>query len=419
MSDDKSSSKSRLTVNYQEAYQNGQKKLQQLQLANEQLNRELQSSKNQNTTLQRQVETSAKEYKASQQTVQKLQNDSGLLKQQITQLEEECKMARATHQREIHSVRRSNRYTDQLAAIRYKNIVAIETLLEASGILPFTHLLDKVDAFNEAVTQAAKFLARNVVRRHPEVFPEEIDRALQDVKALMGRRLSEALSSQSHYASEPESSVNITTSLKDISRIVLQSFIIRFCVLNIQQLSVYTRDKDTWEPIFENSLSLSSTETPTLDGFKASLLRTLSSIFKVAGWAIIGTKNRSEFSDLLDPLYGSRESLRAAVADTFASAKIEVLLADEGVVFEDEVTTDFFETHDEERNEKVVGTMGVGLVKVVVTPGADTGLQEQRKSILHAQVALESDMERALDPQPERGEDLSDDDIECDGTPPW
>jgi len=117
--------------------------------------------------------------------------------------------------------------------IAQKNIVAISTILHHSNLLPFTELLEKVNTFNVAVSRCATFLAEQVIYKVSEAFDDEMESSMEEAKEIIGARFSEMLAAQAHNA---ESGTSKPGAL--FLRIVFQTFILNFCVSEIDPCSI-------------------------------------------------------------------------------------------------------------------------------------------------------------------------------------
>ena len=74
-----------------------------------------------------------------------------------------------------------------------KNLEVISTILQHSNLPPFTELLEKVNTFNAAVLRSASFLAEKSIYKASEAFDEEMESSMEDVKEIIGGRLSKML----------------------------------------------------------------------------------------------------------------------------------------------------------------------------------------------------------------------------------
>jgi len=79
-----------------------------------------------------------------------------------------------------------------------KNLEVISTILHHSNLPPFTELLEKVNTFNAAVSRYASFLAEKSIYKASEAFDEEMESGMEDVKEIIGGRLSKMVAAQAH-----------------------------------------------------------------------------------------------------------------------------------------------------------------------------------------------------------------------------
>ena len=114
-----------------------------------------------------------------------------------------------------------------------KNLEIISTILQHSNLPPFTELLEKVDTFNAAVSRSASFLAEKIIYKASEAFDEEIETSMEDVKEIIGGRLSKMLAAQVHNSGSSTSKPR-----RPFVRIIFQIFILNFCVSEIDPCSV-------------------------------------------------------------------------------------------------------------------------------------------------------------------------------------
>ncbi|KAF9523712.1 hypothetical protein CPB83DRAFT_839469 [Crepidotus variabilis] len=309
------------------------------------------------------------------------------------------RMQNQTLVRENDLLRRKFQSTAELTRSFEKNWNAVESLLNQSGVLPYTQLLTQVNRFNDAVSTTANFLSQSVVCRSPDAFQEELDRAAEDVQALMGPRLSACLTVQSQEADNGSEKPHSRLAL-----ILLQIFVLRFSILGISKVQ-YTSENDlSKRPV--------STDTKTLENFKSSFLRNLSSIMKTASWAIPVKQNRLAFESLLESLFNAKEDLRTAVEDTFSATDVRIVVHDHGIPFKNDSMIDAFvlastDGKEETVSDEIVGTMGIGLRKAVTNLDQEGG-SSQNGLILRAQVVLESTLQGALNGEEDKPlEDLT------------
>jgi len=124
-------------------------------------------------------------------------------------------------------------HTEVHTEVSQKNIMAISTILHHSNLLPFTELLEKVNTFNMAISRSATFLAEQVIYKVSEAFDDEMESSMEEAKEIIGARFSEMLAAQAHNA---ESGTSKPGGL--FLRIVFQTFILNFCVSEIDPCSI-------------------------------------------------------------------------------------------------------------------------------------------------------------------------------------
>ncbi|KAJ3511985.1 hypothetical protein NLJ89_g3783 [Agrocybe chaxingu] len=203
-------------------------------------------------------------------------------------------------------------------------------LLTEAHALPYTDLLDKVDAFNKEVAAASGFLRRHIVYRSQDAFQEELDEACEEIEAILGGPICSLLASQSRNAE-----LGTTTPPALFVQMITQLLIVAFSVSEISPRSILSDAGGGKSDLFSRDHHQMQTSQPpsSWKKFRTSVLKKLSMVFMTAAWSIPGSETRAELASRLEPLFVAKEDLRVAIQETFASDKIELAIVDYGASF--------------------------------------------------------------------------------------
>ncbi|CAA7260329.1 unnamed protein product [Cyclocybe aegerita] len=115
-----------------------------------------------------------------------------------------------------------------------RKLNATQALLEAAGSLPYTDLLDKIERFNNRISEVAVFLENNIVYRCPEAFQEELDRAREDVEGILGEQFCHLIVSQAKNAD-----IGVGAPNPLFVEAAVRAFVVAVCVSEISPRSVF------------------------------------------------------------------------------------------------------------------------------------------------------------------------------------
>ncbi|CAA7260330.1 unnamed protein product [Cyclocybe aegerita] len=228
-----------------------------------------------------------------------------------------------------------------------------QILLTEAHALPYTDLLDKVDAFNKEVAVASGFLRKHIIYRSQDAFQEEFDEAREEIEAVLGRSICALLVSQSRNAE-----LGAATPPALFVQIITQLLLVAFSVSEISQRSALLDTGDGKSDLSSREHHQLQTSQPpsSWNKFRTSFLAKLSMVFKTAAWSIPGSEARAEFALRLKPLFVAKEDLGVAIRETFASDKIEPAIVDYGASFTPEIMQDGFPGSE---GKAVAGELGV------------------------------------------------------------
>ena len=144
-------------------------------------------------------------------------------------------------QNDLNNVHQQLEDAKNLSEVRGKELLGAQVFLTKADTLSIAEVGEKVTALNEEIFQAASTLKEALVHKRHEVSRTELEAAAAVSKEMVGEKMTNILITQSQ---KPELEVNPL-----LVQVVLQIFMIKFCVSKIQ----------SWYP------------DPTIEGFLSAI----------------------------------------------------------------------------------------------------------------------------------------------------
>ena len=129
-------------------------------------------------------------------------------------------------QNELNNVHQQLEDAKNLSEVRGKELFGAQVFLTKADTLSISEVGEKVTALNEEIFQAAATLGEALIHKRHEVSKTELDAAAAESVQMVGELMTSLLISQSQ---KPEPDVN-----PFIVQVVLQIFMVKFCVSKIQ-----------------------------------------------------------------------------------------------------------------------------------------------------------------------------------------
>jgi len=278
--------------------------------------------------------------------------------------------------------------------------------LTKADTLSISEVGEKVTALNEEIFQAAATLGEALIHKRHEVSQTEFAAAAADSVQMIGELMTDLLISQSQ---KPEPDVN-----PFIVQVVLQIFMVKFCVSKIQ--SWYPGDSTIGEFLTAIYSVIRSTEEqavsgrwraltrahtrPSTDTWQKELGQKLLSVLTVAAWMAGSSENEKSFTHRLPPIFKAVNELRVAIGEKFTSADLDISVFDCHTTYDPSIMDDAYgdgrQSSGKRAPESIVGTTGIGLKKVVVERNSKDALHFQ--NVTRAKVVLKSTVTEALEP---------------------
>jgi hypothetical protein len=128
------------------------------------------------------------------------------------------------------------------------------------------------------------------------------------------------------------------------------------------------------------------------------------SVLKVATWNT-SAESRESFKHRLPPIFKAVNELRTAMGEKFTSADLEISVFDCDVPYDSSIMDDAYSDGRQPPGGKrapevIVGTTGIGLMKLMAERNSKDALQFQ--SVIPAKIVLKSTLNEALEPVPTR-----------------
>ena len=125
----------------------------------------------------------------------------------------------------------------------------------------------------------------------------------------------------------------------------------------------------------------------------------LLSVLKVAAWAAGSHENQESFLHRLPPIFKAVNELRIAIGEKFTSADLDITIFECGGTYEPSYMEDAYDDARQpsgKRAEVIVGTTGIGLMKLMAEHRSKDALQFH--SVISAKIVLQSTLKEALEP---------------------
>ena len=129
-------------------------------------------------------------------------------------------------QNELFNIRQQFQDAKNLSEVREKELAGFKAFLAEADTLSISEICEKVTALNEEIFQTAATLADALVHKPHEVSQTELDTAYAVSQEMVGEKMTKLLIFQSQ---KPKPKVNPL-----LVQVVLQIFIVKFCVSKIQ-----------------------------------------------------------------------------------------------------------------------------------------------------------------------------------------
>jgi hypothetical protein len=312
-------------------------------------------------------------------------------------------------QNELINVHQQLEDSKALSEVRGKELFGSQVFLDKADTLSISEVGEKVTALNEEIFQAAATLGEALIHQRHDVSQTEFDAAAAESVQMVGEKTTDLLITESR---KPEPEVN-----PFIVQVVLQIFMVKFCVSKIQSwyplaadstignflTAIYSEIHSTEEQAVSGrwrALTRAHTR-PTTETWHKELFQSLLSVFTVAAWMTSSSEHQESFGYRLPPIFKAVNELRTAIGENFTSADLDILVFDYDDTYDpsmmDDAYSDGRQPSSKRVSDTIVGTTGIGLKKLMVGHGSSTDAP-QFQSVLPAKIVLKSTLNEALEP---------------------
>jgi len=267
---------------------------------------------------------------------------------------------------------------------------------------------EKVAALNKEIFQAAATLGEALVHKPRALSLADLDAAAAMSEEMIGEKMTNVLITQSQ---KPEPKVHPL-----LVQVVLQIFMVKFCVSKIQSWcpspgdssigaflsAMYSEIRSTeeqavsgrWRALTRANLNTrASTET-----WERELLSKLQSVLMIASW---GIRSPGSYGHRLPSIFKAISELRVAIGE-FTSAELDIFVFECDRIYNPAHMDDAYsggrQSSGKRAPEVIVGTTGIGLGKVTSKAARDEKDVLYLWSLIPAKVVLWSTLNKALGP---------------------
>ncbi|EDR07710.1 uncharacterized protein LACBIDRAFT_294481 [Laccaria bicolor S238N-H82] len=313
---------------------------------------------------------------------------------------------------ELEAVKSQLADAKTLSEVRGKELKGAQVFLTKADTLSTTDVVQKVNALNEEIFQAAALLGemlRNTER--PDRTQEEVTVAFEKAGWMVGEHMANILGAES---------VNLRTDLNPLLvQVVLQIAITTWCKFVVSSwrpsdssvadflAAIYSEIRQVedqavsgrWRSITRAQLRSSS------DDWTGNLMGGLLSVLVIAGWSTRELDQQHQFERRLPPIFKAVQDLRKALGEDVTSMDMEVAVIDAGDPFNPTYMEDGYgdarasSGSGKKAPEKVSGTTGLGLHKISMRQ-TSKGPVAHSEMVLFPKVVLEGTVKEAMDPAP-------------------
>ena len=326
-------------------------------------------------------------------------------------------------QNELQNVHQELEDAKNLSKVRGKELLRSQFFLTKADALSISEVGEKVNALNEEIVLAAATLGEAIIHKRHEVSQTDLDAAAAVSQEMVGEKMTDILITQSQ---KPEPKINPL-----LVQIVLQIFMVKFCVSKMKSSSWYSGDSVIGEilsAIYSEFRSNSKhriiqnqvlpekqkfLEEQEVSGrwhaltrsntkkWKKELYKKLQSVLKIASWkAVHSLEDEDSYGLRLPSIFKAINGLRMVIGGNFTPEDLDIFVFECDRIYDpanmDDAYGDGRQSRGKRAPESIVGTTGIGLRRVIEEGSAKDVHPFQ--TVIPAKIVLTSTLNEALEP---------------------